>query len=626
MSVAIDELLEESLASLRFEKELTVSQWADSHRVLSSRASAAPGPWSTDRTPYLRGIMDALSASDPVQRVVFMKGAQLGATECGSNWLGYIIDHAPGPLLAVQPTVELSKRLSKQRLQTMIEETPRLRAKIASPRSRDSGNTLFSKEFPGGMMLLTGANSAVGLRSTPCRYIFLDEIDAFPVDVEGEGDPCSLAERRSTTFARRKIFMASTPTIKDYSRIETEFLLSDQRRFHVACPSCGTLDWLKWPQLKMENEDPSTVLYECEHCKERYSEAHKTDLLMNGRWIATAEGDGKTAGFHLSSLYSPLGWKSWEEICEDFLKSKHDAPKLKTWVNTILGETWEEDYASKISSNALMERCEHYEPGVMPEGSLVLTGAVDVQDNRLAISMLAWRGPSECEEGWLIHHQEIYGDPGRPEIWKQLDEIVLREWPHASGVKIRPDIVAIDSGGHFTSEVYQYARERTRQGVIAIKGQSQRNKPAIGRPTKVDINYKGKALKGGALVYPVGSDTIKTTLFSRLKHNEPGPGYLHFHMSTTNEYFDQLTAEKQVMRHNRGGFAHREWVKKPNARNESLDTLVYSYAALNCLYMRYDRRSIWDQFAKRLKNAANPSKKKHLKSKQPLKQGYINNW
>jgi len=626
VSVAIDELLEESLASLRFEKELTVSQWADSHRVLSSRASAAPGPWSTDRTPYLRGIMDALSASDPVQRVVFMKGAQLGATECGSNWLGYIIDHAPGPLLAVQPTVELSKRLSKQRLQTMIEETPRLRAKIASPRSRDSGNTLFSKEFPGGMMLLTGANSAVGLRSTPCRYIFLDEIDAFPADVEGEGDPCSLAERRSTTFARRKIFMASTPTIKDYSRIETEFLLSDQRRFHVACPSCGTLDWLKWPQLKMENEDPSTVLYECEHCKERYSEAHKTDLLMNGRWIATAEGDGKTAGFHLSSLYSPLGWKSWEEICEDFLKSKHDAPKLKTWVNTILGETWEEDYASKISSNALMERCEHYEPGVMPEGSLVLTGAVDVQDNRLAISMLAWRGPSECEEGWLIHHQEIYGDPGRPEIWKQLDEIVLREWPHASGVKIRPDIVAIDSGGHFTSEVYQYARERTRQGVIAIKGQSQRNKPAIGRPTKVDINYKGKALKGGALVYPVGSDTIKTTLFSRLKHNEPGPGYLHFHMSTTNEYFDQLTAEKQVMRHNRGGFAHREWVKKPNARNESLDTLVYSYAALNCLYMRYDRRSIWDQFAKRLKNAANPSKKKHLKSKQPLKQGYINNW
>ena len=626
MSVAIDELLEESLESLRFEKELTVSQWADSHRILSSRASAAPGPWSTDRTPYLRGIMDALSASDPVQRVVFMKGAQLGATECGSNWLGYIIDHAPGPLLAVQPTVELSKRLSKQRLQTMIEETPRLRAKIASPRSRDSGNTLFSKEFPGGMMLLTGANSAVGLRSTPCRYIFLDEIDAFPVDVEGEGDPCSLAERRSTTFARRKIFMASTPTIKDYSRIETEFLLSDQRRFHVACPSCGTLDWLKWPQLKMENEDPSTVVYECEHCKERFSEAHKTELLINGRWIATAECDGKTAGFHLSSLYSPLGWKSWEEICEDFLKSKHDAPKLKTWVNTILGETWEEDYASKVSANALMERCEHYEPGVMPEESLALTGAVDVQDNRLAISIFAWRGPSDCEEGWLLHHQEIYGDPGRPEIWKQLDEIVLREWSHASGVKLRPDIIAIDSGGHFTSEVYQYARERTRQGVIAIKGQSQRNKPAIGRPTKVDINYKGKALKGGALVYPVGSDTIKTTLFSRLKHNEPGPGYLHFHMSTTNEYFEQLTAEKQVMRHNRGGFAHREWVKKPSARNESLDTLVYSYAALNCLYMRYDRRSIWEQFTKRLEEAANPTQKKHLKSKQAPKQGYIHKW
>ncbi len=626
MSAAISELLETSLESLRFEKELTVSMWSDSHRMLSGRASSEPGPWRTNRTPYLRGIMDALSISDPVQRVVFMKGAQLGATEAGSNWMGYIIDHAPGPLLAVQPTVEMCKRLSKQRLQTMIEETPCLSEKIASPRSRDSGNTLFSKEFPGGMMLLTGSNSAVGLRSTPCRYIFLDEVDAFVTDVEGEGDPCTLAERRSTTFARRKIFLASTPTIKDYSRIETEYLLSDQRRFYVPCPKCGVMDWWKWPQLKMENEDPSTVKYECEHCGERYGESHKTELLSRGEWIATAKGDGKTAGFHLSSLYSPLGWKSWTEICEDFLRSKDDAPKLKTWVNTILGETWEEDYASKISSQGLMERCEHYEPGVMPEDSLALTCGVDVQDNRLAISVFAWRGPSDCEEGWLLHHQEIFGDPGRPELWKQLDEVILREWPHASGVKLRPDAVAIDSGGHFTSEVYQYARERGRQNVMAIKGQSQRNKPAIGRPSKVDMNSKGRSLRKGALVYPVGSDTIKTTLFSRLKHNEPGPGYLHFHMSTTSEYFEQMTAEKQIVKHNRGGYAHREWVKKPNARNESLDTLVYSYAALCSMYMRYDRRTIWDQFSKRLLNLANPTQKKSLKSKQAPKQGYVHKW
>ena len=626
MSAAISELLETSLESLRFEKELTVSMWSDSHRMLSGRASSEPGPWRTNRTPYLRGIMDALSISDPVQRVVFMKGAQLGATEAGSNWMGYIIDHAPGPLLAVQPTVEMCKRLSKQRLQTMIEETPCLSEKIASPRSRDSGNTLFSKEFPGGMMLLTGSNSAVGLRSTPCRYIFLDEVDAFVTDVEGEGDPCTLAERRSTTFARRKIFLASTPTIKDYSRIETEYLLSDQRRFYVPCPKCGVMDWWKWPQLKMENEDPSTVKYECEHCGERYGESHKTELLSRGEWIATAKGDGKTAGFHLSSLYSPLGWKSWTEICEDFLRSKDDAPKLKTWVNTILGETWEEDYASKISSQGLMERCEHYEPGVMPEDSLALTCGIDVQDNRLAISVFAWRGPSDCEEGWLLHHQEIFGDPGRPELWKQLDEVILREWPHASGVKLRPDAVAIDSGGHFTSEVYQYARERGRQNVMAIKGQSQRNKPAIGRPSKVDMNSKGRSLRKGALVYPVGSDTIKTTLFSRLKHNEPGPGYLHFHMSTTSEYFEQMTAEKQIVKHNRGGYAHREWVKKPNARNESLDTLVYSYAALCSMYMRYDRRTIWDQFSKRLLNLANPTQKKSLKSKQAPKQGYVHKW
>ena len=611
---------------LRPEQALTVSEWADKHRRLSSKASAEPGPWRTNRTPYLREPMDCLSSNSSVQRVVMMFAAQTGKTEAGANWLGYVIDHAPGPMLLVQPTVEMAKRLSKQRLESLITETPVLAEKIAPSRSRDSGNTMFAKDFPGGMMLLTGSNSATGLRSTPCRYIFCDEIDAFPSDVDGEGDPVSLAEKRATTFARRKILLTSTPTVKDFSRIEAEYERSDQRRFYVPCPCCTVMQWLKWPQLKWENNDPATAAYECEVCHERFAEIHKPAMLRKGEWRATAPSNGKTAGFHLSGLYSPLGWLSWADMVDDFLRAKTDAPMLKSFVNTRLAETWEEDYASKVSADGLLERCEHYEAAMVPEGGVALTVGVDVQDNRLAISVWAW---GREEEGWLLDHQEIYGDPSRQELWKQLDEVVLREWPHAMGPAMRPDVVAIDSGGHFTAEVYQYARERARQGVVAIKGQSQRGKPPIGKGSKVDVNHQGRTLKRGAVVYLVGGDTVKTTLFGRLKHNEQGAGFLHFHMGTTGEYFEQLTAEKQVLRYNRGGFPTREWVKKPSARNEALDCLVYAYAAMNLMYQRFDRRTIWDQLEKRLEGAGKKKKPALLGSKQQPPSGatgFVGNW
>ena len=614
------------MEGLRPEQPLTVSEWADKHRRLSSKASAEPGPWRTNRTPYLREPMDCLSSTSPIQRVVMMFAAQTGKTEAGANWLGYVIDHAPGPMLLVQPTVEMAKRLSKQRLESLITETPVLAEKIAPSRSRDSGNTMFAKDFPGGMMLLTGSNSATGLRSTPCRYIFCDEIDAFPSDVDGEGDPVSLAEKRATTFARRKILLTSTPTVKDFSRIEAEYERSDQRRFYVPCPCCSVMQWLKWPQLKWENNDPATAAYECEVCHERFAEIHKPAMLRKGEWRATAPSNGKTAGFQLSGLYSPLGWLSWADMVDDFLRAKTDAPMLKSFVNTRLAETWEEDFASKVSADGLLERCEHYEAAMVPEGGLALTVGVDVQDNRLAISVWAW---GREEEGWLLDHQEIYGDPSRQELWKQLDEVVLREWPHAVGPAMRPDVVAIDSGGHFTAEVYQYARERARQGVVAIKGQSQRGKPPIGKGSKVDVNHQGRTLKRGAVVYMVGGDTVKTTLFGRLKHSEQGAGFLHFHMGTTGEYFEQLTAEKQVLRYNRGGFPTREWVKKPSARNEALDCLVYAYAAMNLMYQRFDRRTIWDQLEKRLEGTGKKKKPALLGSKQQPPSGatgFVGNW
>ena len=583
------------VAGLTPDPDLNVSQWADEFRFLSQKASAEPGRWRTDRTPYLREIMDELSPHSPIQRVVFMAGAQVGKTETGNNWTGYVIDMAPGPMMLVQPTVDTAKRLSKQRLAPMIEETPRLKARIADSRSRDSGNTMMVKEFPGGVMVVTGANSAVGLRSMPVRYLFLDEVDGYPADLDGEGDPVQLAERRTTTFARRKIFMCSTPTVKEHSRIEREYLGSDQRRFFVPCPQCGEYQWLKWSQIKWDDGDPTTAHYVCEHNGCVIEEHHKTDILSRGEWRATATGDGRTAGFHLSSLYSPLGWKSWAEIVAEFIAAKGDPPLLKTWVNTILGETWEDEIAAKIGAGDLLDRVEFYQRGVAPAGVLAITCGIDVQDNRFAVTLLGW---GRDEESWVIDHQEIYGDLSKPDVWAQLTNVITTPVEHEIFEPLPIMSTCIDSGGHFTHEVYAFAREHRAYNVMAIKGQSQKNKPIIGRPTKVDLNVKRHTLKNGAEVWPVGTDTAKSTIYSRLKLNEVGPGFTHFHAELEPDYFQQLTAEKLQTRYLRG-FPVREWVKKPGARNEALDTFVYGLAAMQALYMRFNRKTIWDQMEKR---------------------------
>jgi phage terminase large subunit GpA-like protein len=609
------------LDGLRPETPLTVSEWADLHRRLSSKASAEPGPWRTDRTPYLREPMDCLSSESPVQRVVMMFAAQTGKTEAGSNWLGYVIDHAPGPMLCVQPTIEMAKRLSKQRLESMITETPVLAAKIAPARSRDSGNTMFSKEFSGGIMLMAGANSATGLRSAPCRYLFCDEVDAFPADVDGEGDPVSLAERRTTTFARRKILLTSTPTVKDFSRIEAEYQRSDQRRFYVPCPACGAMEWLKWGQLKWADGQPETARYQCEHCGERFEEMHKPAMLRGGEWRATAPSNGRTAGFHLSGLYSPLGWCSWEQLVDDFLRAKGDAPALKSFVNTRLAETWEEDYAAKVSADGLMARRLDYKPGVCPAGVVLLTGGVDVQDNRLAVSVWGW---GEGETGWLVWHQELMGDPTQTEVWEQLDHVLATEWETECGKQLKLAQVAVDSGGHCTHEVYRYVRDRGSRGVVAIKGSSRRNSPAVGKGSKVDVNWRGKVIKRGVTLYQLGTDTIKTTLFGRLRHNETTGG-LNFGLAADDEYYRQLTSERQALRYHRG-FPIREWVKKAGDRNEALDCAVYGYAAMLIYGRKMNKATMWEQLRVQLEEG----KKAPLRSRkqQPIAAGpgFVSNW
>ncbi len=626
---------------LRPDPTLTVSEWADAKRFLSQKAAAEPGPWRTSRTPYLREPMDCLSATSPVQRVVLMAGAQIGKTEGGNNWFGYVVDHAPGPMMMVQPTVELAKRLSTQRIASMIEETPTLRGKIADARSRDSKNTQLTKEFQGGVVVITGANSAAGLRSMPVRYLHLDEVDAYPTDVEGEGDPVKLAERRTTTFARKKIYISSTPTIKDHSRIEREYLVSDQRKYYVPCPHCGNMDWMRWANMKFTDNDPNTARLLCEACGVLIDEYHKTDMLTNGEWRATATGDGRTAGFHLSSLYSPLGWKSWAEIVAEFLAAKNDPPLLKEWVNTVLGETWEEEYSAKIGAEALQERCEEYRLTTIPSGGLLVFAGVDVQDNRLAVVVRAY---GVDEESWLVNWMEIYGDPSDLTAsgpWAQLDTVLEQEYLHESGAKLKIMAAAVDTGGHFTHEAYMFCRARKKRNVIAIKGSSVSGKAAIGKPSKQDVNYKNQTIKSGVDLWLIGTDTIKYTIYGRLKKTEAGAGRIHFPIGLSDEYFKQLTAEKQITRYT-NGFPKREWVKKDGARNEALDCEVYAYAALQYFYTRTNRSLIWlragrlldklsgegtsTEDAVKAAEAAQPAPRKTIIAPARRKGGFVKGW
>ena len=627
-------------SGLKPDEDLAVDEWADKYRMLSAKASSLPGKWKTDTTPYLREPMQVLT-NPRFQRVVLMCGAQLGKSELIANYLGWQIDISGGPCMIIQPTVELAKRFSKQRIGPLLEETPRLRDKVPAARSRDSSRTMFSVEYPNGLFILCGANSGSNLRSMPCRYVLADEVDAYPAAVgagsgDSEGDPLSLAEKRTSTFgSKRKLVYTSTPTVKDFSRVEKEYLISDQRRYYVACPICGEMQYLEWSQMRWDDDDPNTARYECPACSGTFTDAHKTKMLRGGEWRATAPGDGKTAGFQLSTLYAPAGWITWADLVDEFIKAREDQTLLRVFVNTRLGITYADDYANKINAEGLLKRCEAYEPGKLPNGALVVTMGVDVQGgggttgDRLVVSTWAWgkndpadNGP---EEGWLIDHTEVMGDPQRPEVWRQLDQLITKKWEHENGKDLRADVVAIDSGGWATHETYQFARERAAYGVIAIKGSSQRGRPSISKPSRVDIAFKNKRIKKGAQVYLVGTQCIKDTIFGRLKNNEEGPGTLHFHGKTGEKYFEELTAEKQAIRFVKG-FVVREYVKKPGARNEALDCLVYARAGLDLMISKYDKSTFWQQMAHRLEKTSQKTAESKVKSRKAAKPAFITNW
>lgn len=530
---------------------------------------------------------------------LYLAGEQMVPTHnstVGLNWLGYIMHISPGPILAVQPTVDIAKRFSKQRVATMIDETPVLKERAVDTKYKDSDNTILMKGFPGGTMMMAGANSAAGLRSMPIRYLFCDEIDAYPTDLDNEGSPLALAEKRTTTFNRRKIFLCSTPTIKDASAIELEFRKGDQQYFHVPCPHCNFMQKLDWKNLKWDEGNPDSTRYACIDCGVLIEERYKTKMLSAGQWVASKQGDGKTRSYHLNSLYSPLGWKSWSGIVRDFLQSKDDPVLLKTWVNTTLGETWEDQYSASLDPMNLMGRAEDYTLNNVPVGVIAVTCGVDVQDDRVAVSLY---GFGESEETWVLLHQEIAGDLSGTEIWDSLDNVRHTPITRADGKKLSVLITAIDSGGHFTQTVYDYARQR-RGAVIAVKGSSQAGKPIISKPSKVDFKRNGQTIKNGVELFMIGVDGAKATIYGRLRKTV-GAGAWHFPKHLEQWFYNQLTSEKQIVRY-QNGMPRKQWVKKDSARNEALDTAVYAYAALFNLYMKHNRATIWQTLSAELTN------------------------
>ncbi len=582
--MAMGPFLKTFLGGFKSKPKLTVSEWAERHRILPRKGAAEPGQWRNSRTPYLVEVMDVLSTSSRAREIVVCKGAQLGFTEMALNWLMYLIDHVGGPILALQPTDDDASDWSKQRITPSFELCPRIRDKIKSARTRSSGDTIMAKEFLDSDLFLSGTNSPASLASKPIGNLYGDEVERWPGNVGGEGDPVYLAKQRMSTFSLGKMLFTSTPAALDASRIWPLYQDSDRRVYEVACPECGQYQEIKFDRLMWERGNYEDVRLACMHCGSLIAEGHKPKMLAGGKWRATNHGHWRI-GFHISALYSP--WLSWAEVAKQHEEAEGYPVKMQVFVNTILALPWEED-SETIAEEFLKRRIEPYAAQV-PMGVLSLTMAVDSQGDRLEYEVKGW---GEGEESWGIEYGIIPGDPsvlasGNPEppsVWEQLDERRRKVFRHEDGGEIRISCTFVDSGGGFTDIVYQYTKARFRERVYSVKGGGQPSRPLLNKP-----------IRGGkvrAWLYVLGVNKGKDLVFARLKIDKPGPGYCHFpddeNLGYDGKYYAGLISErKRVVI--RGGVKVVRWILPNKARNEPFDISVYNTAAIRMLNPNWER-------------------------------------
>lgn len=576
MKKSTADLFERIFSVLAPPPDMTISQWADEYRRLSSESSAEPGRWRTSKAPYQREIMDAVCDMH-VQKIVIMSASQIGKTDALIlNPIGYYMHYDPSPIMVMHPTIQMAESFSKDRLSPMLRDTPVLRDKV-NDKSRNSGNTILQKTFPGGHVTMVGANSPSSLASRPIRILLADEIDRYPGTAGKEGDPLMLAGKRLATFWNKKEVCVSTPTTKETSRIAVEFEHSTQEEWNVPCPVCGAFTPLAWANIVFDKEDLDNIGCACPTCGAVSGETEWKEQSKKGKFIAKYP-NRKVRGFHLNALASLF--VEWREIVEKFLvaneeKKKGNIELLKAWTNTEMGEVWEQE-GEQLETEDLFQRREKYNCEV-PEEVIVLTAGVDVQDDRFEAEVVGW---GVEKESWGIRYQVIYGDLKLKKVWEDLDAFLSQTFITADGRHLKIACTCIDSGGHFTNEVYQFCKDRTFRLVFAIKGKGGADVPYFNRPTKSN--------SAKTPLFTIGVDTGKAHLYQSLAVKEEGANYCHFPKEKdrgyTQEYFRGLTSEKRVMTYKKGR-AQYAWILKDEKykRNEPLDIRNYATAAFEIL-------------------------------------------
>ena len=589
--------------NLRPKEDLTICQWAERNMVLPEGSNAA-GRFKVGNMPHQQGVMDAIT--DPsVKNVTVMSSAQVGKTTILLCGIGYYIDHEPATQLVVLPTLSLGEKFSKTRLAKMIKDVKPLKEKVAPPKTKDSGNTILFKEYPGGHVIVAGANSPASLSSMPIRIVWMDEVDRYPESAGSEGDPVELAEARATSYWNKKYIKTSTPTIAGQSKIEDSYEDGTMEEWCVQCPCCGTWQPYEWPRVTFH-----PVGMVCASCSETIEEQYWKE--SDHKWIAAHPERISHRSFHLNALANPsVSWsdliKKWKKA-NDRLKKYHDTEKLKTFINTILGESWEETSVGEESATdeELMKRAEKYEAD-LPDGVLMITAAVDVQDDRFEIEVKGW---AREYENWGIIKKVIYGNLEKKEAWEELELFLETSFSYASGTQLNIAATAIDTGGHHTNDVYKWVKEMNKKGktVYAIKGYA--NKPGIKlvhKRSKAEIKEtlpNGKeVVVDSTTLYILGVDAGKESITKWLLIEEIGEKYCHFpsdeELGYDEDYFKGLLSERKVETKDRYGNIKTKWVKKRGVRNEPLDLFNYNLAA--CMI----RRPSWDVLEEKIEKGIN---------------------
>lgn len=593
----LNRLLDKAMAGMMPPDDLTVTEWAEQRRRLSSEGSAEPGPWRNERTPYLVEIMDAFT--DPkIQHIVMVAASQVGKSEAMNNCIGYIIDEDPGSILLIQPTTIDGKEYSKLRIAPMIRDCPTLKRKVADPKARDSGNTILQKSYPGGILTICGSQEAHALASKPIRYVFGDERDRWAVSAGNEGDPWRLAMARQTTFYNRMAFEVSTPTIKNASAIAKSYAKGTMERWKSQCPHCGEYHEIRWADIRFEHEEiiiagektfkVGTVYYICPGCG-----AVSDELTMKrapAKWVAEnpAAYEQGTRSFWLNAFVSQ--WATWKSIILQYLQAIGKPRELQVVYNTAFGELWE-DRGDLEDEDSLMARREDYgtrEDGSeveLPEGVLVLTCGIDTQDDRLEYEVV---GFGHFGESWGIRKGIIMGRPDDPETWRKLDDVLDHVYRFADGLGLKISMAFHDEGGHFTMDVRQQCAARQSKHLFAVKGMAGRDKPYTGPPKKMKIMVHNRQI-GTCWQYQIGVDSGKELIMDNLKVQTPGSKYCHFPKRDDygSAYFKGLLSETLIYDEKKK--QPWQWVKLPgHERNEALDCRNYALAAFKALPVNLD--------------------------------------